>query len=275
MRVGAGSFTYSWWAIRQAEAGASPEKIVFELLEKVQSRGFKLIQICDNVPVAALTPRQLEELGGRCAASGVELQIGTRGVAVEHLEATLEKALRSGAGFVRTMLIDLGGREAPAEECIDQLRRMAPAFERAKVALGIENHDGRTTRQLADVLRAVDSPAVGACVDTVNSFAALEAPDQVIRNLGPFAKNLHLKDFTVRRVNRGMGFAIEGAPVGDGRLDLKLLGRVAPGADAIIEFWPPFQGDLEATVRLEEAWVGRSLENLERLGWIQSLGGGA
>ncbi len=28
----------------------------------------------------------------------------------------------------------------------------------------------------------------------------------------------------MRRVNRGMGFAIEGTPVGDGRLDLERLG---------------------------------------------------
>ncbi len=76
----------------------------------------------------------------------------------------------------------------PAEAC-------RSLFERANVAVGIENHDGRSTRQLADVLRAVDSPAVARVHRHGEFLRRVGGAVEVVINLGSFAKNSNLKDF--------------------------------------------------------------------------------
>ncbi len=123
------------------------------------------------------------------------------------------------------------------------------------------------------MVRAAESPRVGICLDTVNSFGALEGPAVVVENLGPLTVNLHLKDFAVRRAGHKMGFTVEGTPAGDGRLDIPwLLGRLRElGRDpnAILELWVPPEADLEKTVAKELEWAraepGLSAPPLRRL----------
>ena len=104
---------------------------------------------------------------------------------------------------------------------------------------------------------------MGICLDTVNSFGALEGPEVVVEALAPYTVNLHVKDFIIRRANHMMGFAIEGTPAGQGRLDIPwLLERLrAAGRDpnAIIELWTPPEPDLAATIAKEDAWARESV----------------
>jgi hypothetical protein len=94
----------------------------------------------------------------------------------------------------------------------------------------------------------------------------------VLDELLPLAVSIHVKDFTVRRLDHQMGFLIEGAATGTGRLDIpRLLERAAAFArepGIILEQWTPWQDSLEATVRLERAWAGQGIEHLRR--WITS-----
>ena len=56
-----------------------------------------------------------------------------------------------------------------------------------------------------------------------------------------------------------MGFSVQGRPAGEGQLNVpKLLEKfvdAAPETNAILELWPPEQGTLEDTIRLEDAWA--------------------
>jgi sugar phosphate isomerase/epimerase len=136
--------------------------------------------------------------------------------------------------------------------------------------LAVENHDRLRAAELVAIIRAVDCPRVGVCLDTVNNLGAAEGPAEVIRELAPLAVDLHLKDFTVRRHPTALGFVIEGTPAGEGRLDFAgLLGelrRAGRDPDAILELWTPPAADLEATIRREREWAERSLGFLRRLG---------
>ena len=103
----------------------------------------------------------------------------------------------------------------------------------------------------------------------MNSFGALEGPAVVVEALGPLTVNLHLKDFSIRRAGHKMGFAVEGTPAGEGRLDVPwLLGRLrAFGRDpnAILELWVAPEDDVERTVAKELEWAERSVANLRPL----------
>ena len=148
------------------------------------------------------------------------------------------------------------------------MQGLAPELARAQVCLAIENHDRFPVRALARIMERVGSRHVGICLDTVNSFGALEGPEVVVEALGPWTVNLHVKDFAISRASHMMGFAVEGRPAGQGRLNIPwLIGRLrAMGRDpnAILELWTPPDAALSDTLAKEEAWAAASVEYLRR-----------
>jgi len=86
--------------------------------------------------------------------------------------------------------------------------------------------------------------------------------------LGPWAVNLHLKDFVVRRASHNLGFAIKGRPAGQGQLDipwvLQRLRELGRDPNAILELWTPPEGTLAQTIAKENAWAAASVESLRR-----------
>jgi sugar phosphate isomerase/epimerase len=118
------------------------------------------------------------------------------------------------------------------------------------------------------MIRRVDSPFLGACLDTVNSFGALETPQQAAAALLPLTTCLHVKDFDIVRVDHRMGFSIVGTPAGRGRLDIPGLIRSvrANGRDCsvILELWPPYAGSAEQTAAREREWAEQSIQLLRR-----------
>ena len=98
------------------------------------------------------------------------------------------------------------------------LTRMRPEFNRHPLQIGIENHKDWLATELVALLREIDSPNVGACVDFGNSLALLEDPDETIAALAPYAVTTHLKDMAVRRTESG--FELSEVPLGRGVLPL-------------------------------------------------------
>lgn len=64
-----------------------------------------------------------------------------------------------------------------------------------------------------------------------------------------------------------MGFTVQGAPAGEGMLDIPLLMRCFSHLpmNAVLEQWTPPQDDLEQTVALEEDWAAKGVKTLSRL----------
>ena len=81
--------------------------------------------------------------------------------------------------------------------------------------------------------------------------------------------NLHAKEFTIRRVDHQLGFAIEGCPAGQGRLDvpwlLQELHRAGRTPNVILEQWPAPESSIEATIAKEEQWAAASVTYLRTL----------
>ena len=141
-------------------------------------------------------------------------------------------------------------------------------FAGAGVKLAIENHDRFPARQLARMVEALGPDHVGVCLDTVNSFGALEGPEIVVKTLAPYTLNLHVKDFTIARVSSQMGFVIHGCPAGQGRLNvpwlLEQLRAAGRAGNAVLELWTPRGATLEETVVREAAWAEESVRYLRR-----------
>lgn len=267
MKLGLGSYALAWSI---GIPGYLPEKPLdaFGFVELAAQHGFNLIQMADNLPLINMSSAELERLAAHVQSFGLEVELGARGIQGGNLERHLELSHRFGAALLRVVVDGPDHHPSPAA-VVQTLRDALPLFEAAGITLAIENHDRFSARTLADIVAMLESPYVGVCLDTVNSFGALEGPGVVIETLGPFVANVHVKDFVVRRVAHNMGFTITGTPAGQGMLDLPgLLGSLAArGRDPnlILELWPTPEPELAATLEKERSWLEESAAYLRTL----------
>ena len=260
MRLGIGSYTYGW------AVGAPCPMTAMDLLNRAAALGVGLVQVADNLPLHALSDGDLDRFADRASGMGIRVEVGTRGIAPDHLRTYLHLAQRLGSPILR-VVIDSADHRPPVDEIVGTLQALMPAFERGGVVLAIENHDRFPAGVFARMLERIGSDYAGICLDTVNSFGALEGPEVVVDVLGPWAVNLHIKDFGIQRASHGMGFTVEGRPAGQGRLNVPwLLERLDVGRDlnAILELWTPPEETLAATMAKEQAWAVESIAYLRQ-----------
>ena len=264
MRLGLSSYTYGW-AVGEGKLTA------LDLLQRCREMDVSVLQLCDNLPAETWRDAALDGLHREAVAAGVTLEVGTRGCATQHLQSTIDIARRVGSGVLR-LVLDAPGDEPTPDEVVRRLRPLLAVLQRSQVTLAIESHDRFRSATLAAIVRELDHPHVGICLDTVNSFGALEGPQVVVEALGALTVSLHLKDFVVQRVPYLQGFVIEGRPAGEGMLDVPwLLGRLRHfGRDpnAIVELWtpPPPDAAVAAVIDKEAAWARQSVRSLRQ--WI-------
>ncbi len=270
MKLGLGTFTYPW-AI--GVPGHPPPRPLdaLELCRRAVGFGVKVVQFADNLPLHRASTTQQDAVIAFARDHRLDLEVGTRGVHAGNLPSCLELSLRVGAPFVR-LVIDSPGYEPDLAAAERDLAPHVARFRDAGLVLALENHDRFAAADLAQLVERLGPDATGITLDTVNSLGALEGPSVVVEALARYTVNLHLKDFTLRRVASQMGFVVEGCPAGHGRLDIPaLLNRLAaaragrPCVSAVLELWTPLQATLDATIALEHAWAGESLRSLRPL----------
>jgi sugar phosphate isomerase/epimerase len=267
MQLGISSFAYTW-AIGVPNHPPARPMTVHDLLARAVELGVSLVQYGDNAPLDRLPEAELLSLAGRARELCVRIEVGTRGIGDDNLRRYLALAQQLGSPILR-VVVDTAQHHPDADEIVARLRAILPEFAAAGVVLAIENHDRFRATALARILERIGSLHAGVCLDTVNSFGALEGPAVVLDALGPWVVNLHVKEFVVRRASHNMGFTVEGAPAGQGMLDMPwLLGRLRDlGRDpnAILEQWTPPEPELAATIAKEDAWAVESIAYLRQL----------
>lgn len=267
MRLGVGSYAFAWAIGVTGHPPARP-MTAFDLLNEAARLGVGLVQICDNLPLTSFSPNEIERLEQCARDLNIQIELGTVGLDPENLGAYLQLARRFKCPFVR-LVVDSPGDEPAPEEIVSRLRPVVAEFSAANVRLGIENHDRLRSRALAWIVEQLGPANVGICLDTVNSFGALEGPEVVVQTLAPFTLCLHAKDFTIRRVSHRMGFVLEGCPAGQGQLDIPwLLSQLAISPhpfNVILETWVTPGNTLDETIARERAWTGTGAKNLRKL----------
>jgi 3-oxoisoapionate decarboxylase len=269
MKLGISSYTYTWAV---GVPGLMPENplSVCGLLEKAYLSGIKLVQIADNLPVEKLTEDELDHLHNYSVEKGISLEMGGRGLTPEHTIKCLLAAHAIRSPILR-MVIDSTGFEPSVPEIVGIIKELLPEFRSRRIKLAIENHDRLKAREFAGIIDSIGSEWVGICLDSVNSMGAGEGFETVSDILIPYTINLHIKDFTIRRVSHKMGIIIEGAPAGNGMLNIPdLLLRTSQNRlcqSAILELWTPPESEIESTLLKEEKWAQESLTYLKKQIW--------
>ena len=268
MRLGISSYTYTWAIGVPGSLPAQPMS-ANSLIQRANDLAVHVLQIADNMPLDRLDSEQHSALLDTATKLEVDIEVGTRGINLAIMTRYIELSRLLKSPILR-VVIDTVDHHPAEDEIVGTLREYVPLFERTGITLAIENHDRFTARTFARIIERIGSTHVGICLDTVNSFGALEGPEVVVDVLAEYVVNLHIKDFSIQRHQHMLGFTIEGQPAGQGRLNIPwLLERLAKhGRDpnAILELWTPPEKELEATLVKEQSWAVQSVQALRQ--WI-------
>jgi sugar phosphate isomerase/epimerase len=265
VKVGLTSYAFRWTIEGRGMPGGVP-MVPIQLLEKAAELGAQAVQICDNMPLDDLSVAELDRIRARAQALGLILEVGIRGSRPEQLQRNLEVAQALGARVLRVVL-SAHGWEPGEDQVLGLLRDLLPDLHAVSVTLAIENRFRFTPRALADIVRRVDDPAVGVCLDPLNSIANLIGPAETIAALAPLAVTAHAKDAVVTRP--GAGLAISGCPLGEGQVDLvamvEALRATGRSSNILAEGWMDPLDDPAATLAQEEAWARHGIAYLRDL----------
>ncbi|HSB78681.1 MAG TPA: TIM barrel protein, partial [Candidatus Methylomirabilis sp.] len=251
MRLGLSSFAYRYAIGGLVGSQAAPRRAV-DVVSRAAALGLEVVQFCENLPLARLAGEEWEELLGVSRRLGVAIEVGTRGLEVSALLAHVDLAARAGSRALRLVLdaTDPG-------VIIEVLRPVLERCQERHLLLAVENHFDLRSRQLVDLIRQLDDPWLGVCLDTANSIGHLEDPMETLGALGPYVAQVHLKDYAVEKAP--LAYRIAGRILGQGWLDIPavLKAVVATGRDPdlFLEQWMEPEKSLEATLAKERQWV--------------------
>lgn len=263
VKPGISSYTYTWAIGVPGSVPQNPMGI-YQLIEATAGFGLTVLQVADNLPLDKFNSQELIRVKNFATGLGVQIEVGARGMSRENLTTYIELA-RFFQSPVLRFVIDGPGFEPSLEDIHQIVANALPTLESAKITLAIENHDRLLAREFVEIVQTANSPFVGICLDTVNSMGAGEGLETVIGLLAPLTVNLHVKEFSIRRISHKMGFIVEGLPLGQGILPVRsLIEKVSPRCQsAILEQWTPPESTVEATVLKESQWAEQSISYLK------------
>jgi sugar phosphate isomerase/epimerase len=267
-KLGISSWSYPW-AVGVAKGPRLQRRLsALDLLQKAIGLDIGLVQIADNMPLEDLPWETLVKCKRFAVENDLHIEVGTKGVDSDHLLKFLEIAHFMHSPILRTLPAVFGQRvDIPEVEA--NLRKVLPAFEKEGITIVLENQEAYKAAELAELMDRVNHPNLKICLDMANALGAMEGPEHIMKLLGPHCGNFHFKDITVIRSQTIVGFSVEGRPSGQGDLPirwaLEQLKEFGVDHTTIIELWPPWQGNITSTVRMEEEWVTRSVEFMKTL----------
>jgi sugar phosphate isomerase/epimerase len=269
MKIGIGSYAFRW-AIGTRDWQPAHPLTPVELLEKAAMLGAEVVQLCDNVPLASLSDKALAALAARATGLRLDLEVGIRGSRPEQLSRGLEVARLLGARVLRIVLAN-GAWRPSLNQATALIGDLVPELRASGIAVAIENHFHLTPAELAYLVRTVDAPQVGVCLDPLNSIAKLVGVGETVAALAALAVSVHAKDATVTRL--GAGWAIRGCPLGKGQADIEgmLAAVCTAGAvraarrlpNVLVEAWMDRLDDEAATLAQEQDWVRQGIAYLK------------
>lgn len=264
MRIGTTSF-----ACRYLLARRHPPRLS-RWLAALFSHRLDLIQICENARPLEVPAADWREAIALARAEGVQLGLGVNTVSLDVFERNLALAETLDYPILRLVFEDHELPNPDAHPIEAFLETAVGRCESAGLKLALENHFHVSCAALARAAEPYPYPALGFCVDAANSLRNFEPAETVQDLLLPRALCHHVKDYRVR--GHMIGFAVEGAPIGQGDLNLhRFLTRIRahnPDPDLFVENWTPSSDDAAEDEARDAEWFALSLGAL-RQAWSQ------
>lgn len=260
MLIGVGSYIFRY-SVATGDLGP------VDLVEKAASYGAELVQFAENLPLDDVDNYTLDRVRETAERLGVLLEAGTAGATEVRVLRHLEIAKRLNAKLVRLTLDD-HERKVTKEEAVQVIQSVLPEFEKNNIHLAIENHFTMSSEDMVYIVKQINHPLVGFCLDTANSIANQEWPDYTVKTLVPWALSLHLKDYQLEMQPQGLGVNVRGTPLGEGRQNIqKVIETVYksnPTINVVLEQWMPAEETIEQTIKKEHKWIQQAINTMKR-----------
>ena len=270
MQIGLDSYSFHLAFGRHADFSPAKPITLFDFIDRVHDLGFDGFQV-DPQHVISDDPAYLDQVREKADAHGLFIEAGAMGCEENEIRRGMNRCRHWRSPILRTFIgFDRYSPEALVDKELDRafnnLCKMVPELEQAGVVLAIENHGDVTSTELVRLVRELDSPNIGICLDVGNTLCVLEDPVQAVTRMAPFAVSTHFKDYRVSMTNDGC--RIYGVALGQGVLDLPTVYRILTEKSRlrrlVIEIPVPACQDEQACLQ-KEAWaVQASLDYCRR-----------
>ena len=283
MLLGLHTYSYYLHGIGQAWADFKlpwPRQMsTFELFDEAVRLGLDGLHLDDGV-LETLDRSYLKDVRAAAKEHGLYLEynfsmdMGGMGIGIQHdLDEAIATAGSLGADIVKVSM-DLkrprpvsGSRFHPEvmaqmKPFAARLKASAPKAAAGGIRIAVENHCDSFSEEILWLLDRVNSPVVGACIDTVNALMVMEDPMQAIENLAPRAFTNHFRDDRIEF--QRYGFKLTGTAVGEGDIDMKRAYEIIKTRSAMrrinieTEMEIPLD-DMQQALRKEQETIERSI----------------
>lgn len=267
MSLGVGTYALAWSIGVPGSMPAQP-MTVFEFIDKAKEVGAECIQLADNVLLHEFSAADLHRIRTKADSLNLAIEVGFRGLTLPNLSQYLRICQVLNAHLLR-VVIDAGDYQPSVEEVCNMINQSLPQLSDLEIRLAIENHDRLTASDFLGIIENTNHDWVGICLDSVNSLGKGEGFAQVAGQLIPYTINLHVKDYMIERKSHNMGFDVFGTIAGQGMLPIPWLfeeiAKYNKCDSAILELWPPPEGNIELTIAKEWRWLEESMKYLKKL----------
>lgn len=265
MTPGLGSYAFRW-SVGHKDLVPPRPMSPHDLITVTGDLGLSVLQYADNVPLEGLSGDELERLRHAADARKITLEIGIQTFDADLLKRYFSIAKRLNAKIIRIAL-DAADAKTPLDRLAQDVAAVLPAAEKAGCRLAIENHFDFPSPRMVSLLKLVDDDRVGVCLDVANSICAGEWPQETVALLAPWTINLHLKDYVIAPDPYGVGFRIQGCPLGEGRTHINAVLKALDhrAMSVIYEHWLPWPGSFEEAQQAEHKWANLGASKLKGL----------
>lgn len=105
----------------------------------------------------------------------------------------------------------------------DEFKENLPLLEELGLTLSLENHCDAYADEVIWLIKQLNHPNVGACVDTMNAMNVLEGPEACVEKMAPYANCVHFCDIKV--IVEPHGMRTVSVPLGQGDIDMARILR--------------------------------------------------
>jgi sugar phosphate isomerase/epimerase len=230
---------------RSGERRAPQQIDAFGLARLASEHGLQGIETPLNGMLPAVDISTADRLREELSAAGHTIVIATGVVDATSIQQVIPFAQRVGAKVIRATVSSFlegaraqlpGGWDAHFADIRQRIVTIRPILEEHDIVLALENHQDATSDDLIALCKA-GGDNVGITLDVANPLAVGEEPLTFAQKVGPWIRNVHLKDYRVNMTPSG--FRLTRCALGDGIIPfpalLSLFAEVAPNAYLNIE----------------------------------------
>jgi 3-oxoisoapionate decarboxylase len=208
-------------------ASGRPTITPIQLMDKAIAVGLEGVEL----PASLMQGEDATTVAQYAGERGLYITLETDGYAPNKLASAIDMGVQLGAGTIRTIVggAKLGGDRRPLagrwqaflQEILAGLREATDFAEQAGVNLAVENHQDLASEELLWLCESIGSQRFGITLDTGSTLATAEEPVDFARQVAPYVKNVHLKDYQVYMYNEG--YRLVRCPLGQGVVNFPAL----------------------------------------------------